>query len=785
MTMLAVMIPSAACHAAGPPEECRVNWARWELGARLLEAPEAHDVTGIENLLMQPVDGRRRGSGHTIFADRPQRERFVVDLGQSRVIGRIFIGSHPASDQRHPDTVTIRGSTEGPDGPWETLVDAGDIRAKHTFILENTPVRLIEFVLGECTDQRGSRITSLGAFTRWQLPDAGGIAQWLAGKYDPDAEGLQAFRRAAESGKWRQAAKALRRYYAARLEPYEGPTPERSTGIAQDLLEHRFQFGEPVHAFGPDITDIDWAYELDYEWTNSLNRCGFWTHTANVYRATEDARYIDEIEGQLLHWIETCPLPPKPDDGRWRSWQTWDRPALITWRSLDSAIRLWKLTALVPLMCAERTRVSDRACMALLWSIWEHLDYLSDDDWDGGNWLSTVNASALDAAVAHGEFGDSPQWLEHSKAAFELNVLRDVRADGKEIENSPGYIQFAYQSMFRVLQTLTERGVEVDPEAYRRLDLLQDFIAWTAFPDGTVPMIGDSDRGGVGILDRTWPYFEREDIRYVATAGVEGTPPGQASRYWEDSGWCVMRGPWGEGEFRDALHLVFKASPRGPHGHLDQNSLTLYAYGRPLLIDPGRLNYRAEGVLFRSTPMHNTIAVDDADQAGGDAAFERWESAPEHDLAVGSHQLYQGVTHQRSVGFVKPGFVVVKDSLASEEAHRYAQRWHFPEGAAPEEIDGAVTTRFNDGANLLVVPLGDVAASRSEDYDIAYGWDERVSAKAWVYELGGTGLVTLLIPYRGSTPPTVKAREASGVVELTMDDITWRVDIGETVSITH
>ncbi len=654
---------------------------------------------------------------------------------------------------------------------------------QHTFIFENAPVRFLEIDLGESSDSRGSRITSLGVFTTYRCAEATEVARWLAELYDRDTEGLARFFAAADAGDWQSAIHELRSFYAARLEERPPGVSERSRGIADDMLAHRFQFGEPAHTFGPQVEEIDWAFELDYEWTNSLNRCGFWTHTSNVYQGTGDTRYLREIEAELLHWIESCPLPPKPQEGRYFSWQTWDCPAKITWRSLDSAIRLWKLCALVPVLCADRDHVSDRACMNLLYSIWEHLDYLSDDDWDGGNWLSTVNSSVLDATVAFPEFSDSGSWLTFASSAFETNVMRDVRPDGKEIENSVGYVAFAYSSMFNVLKTLTERGVEVNPEVRRRLDLLQDFLAWCLFPDMTTPMIGDADQGGPGLLERTWPFFGRQDIRYIITQGREGTRPAVASRQWEDSGWAVMRSDWDEGEFEEALHLVFKASPVGPHGHLDQLSLTLYAYGRPLIVDPGRCNYRAEGRRFAATPYHNTVTVDGQDQAHGDATLERWESTESYDLVVGSHGLYDGVSHRRTILFVKPRFFVVRDDLKAEGEHEYAARWHFPEGADPRELsEHRVTTQFAEGANLLIVPLGEVGESSAEDFEIAYHWDERVPARGWTYGLGSDRLVTLLIPYRGSEPPeaTVEAVKVTGEttdIRLTMDGRTWDVRV--------
>ncbi|MFQ6130628.1 MAG: alginate lyase family protein [Armatimonadota bacterium] len=781
------LLAAAACAAlgAGPGDEHRINWARAAVGAKVVVAPAIHPTTDIRNLIGERL-GRGEGpSGHTILADTVQHERIVIDLGQQRLIGRLFVGSGTQDSPRHPDRVNIRGSLQSAEGPWTVLVADGNMGLQHTFVFDNTPVRFLEIDFGQTTHQRGTRITSLGAFTRYRCPRATQVVQWLAQLYHRKAEGLTDFFQAADAERWDEAVRLLRQFYAQRFQERPTEASERSRKIADDMVAHRFQFGDPAHTFGPKVEDIDWAYQLDYEWTNSLNRCGFWTHTAIVYMATGDARYAREIEAQLLHWIESCPLPPPSPDGRYYSWQRWDSPARITWRSLDSAIRLWKLVELVPLFAADPEHFSDRALTNLLYSVWEHLDYLTDDDWDGGNWLSTVNSSALDAAVSFPEFRDSPKWLTFAKSAFETNVLRDVREDGKEIENSVGYVQFAYSSMFNVLKTLTERGVEVNPEARRRLDLLQDFIAWCMLPDMTSPMIGDADRGGPYPLDRTWPFFGRQDIRYIITQGQEGEPPAVGSRYWQNSGWAVMRSPWDQGPFTDALHMVFKASPSGPHGHLDQLSLTLYAYGRALLMDPGRCNYRAEGRVFASTPYHNTVTVDGANQAPGSASFETWRSADDYDLAVGSHGLYRGVTHRRAVLFVKPHFWLVRDDLASGQEHRYEQRWHFPDGADPQELaDHAVTTRFAQGANLLVVPLTPIAESSAEDYEIAYRWDDRVPARLWSYVPESVPIVTLLVPYRGTRPPRLVVEalalsENATEVRLSIGDRAWHLRLAQ------
>jgi len=204
--------------------------------------------------------------------------------------------------------------------------------------------------------------------------------------------------------------------------------------------------------------------------------------------------------------------------------------------------------------------------------------------------------------------------------------------------------------------------------------------------------------------------------------------------------------------------------------------VTLYAYGRPLLIDPGRLNYRAEGRVFRSTPYHNTVTVDGGDQRDGDASFERWSSTDTYDLAVGSHQLYSDVTHRRTVLFAKPHFWVVRDDLLSDSEHRFEQRWHLPENANLREVEGnAVATHFAEDGNLLLKPVTEMAESSVEEYQIAYKWDECVAAKSLSYVLDGEQMVTLLVPYQGISAPSVSVLSN----RISADDTDLSVSVGE------
>lgn len=62
-----------------------------------------------------------------------------------------------------------------------------------------------------------------------------------------------------------------------------------------------------------------------------------------------------------------------------------------------------------------------------------------------------------------------------------------------------------------------------------------------------------------------------------------------------------MRSPYEEKPYEHARHLTFHTS-QGAHGHRDINAITVYAYGRELLIDPGIRSYAlAQGWRFRKS----------------------------------------------------------------------------------------------------------------------------------------------------------------------------------------
>jgi hypothetical protein len=200
------------------------------------------------------------------------------------------------------------------------------------------------------------------------------------------------------------------------------------------------------------------------------------------------------------------------------------------------------------------------------------------------------------------------------------------------------------------------------------------------------------------------------------------------SRALAASGYYVSRTARGD-------HLVFDAGPHGflngGHAHADALSLTIAAARRPLVVDPGTAAYTIDPALrdwFRSTTMHNTVAVGGRSQSiplgpfhwrsTVDARAAIWHGGGKADYAEAMHDGYAPVIHTRSVLAVHGvGWVVVDHLLGVDEIEAEAL-WHIhpdwrrqppsPHAITFAHVDG-YRAAFSSSLPLELVEHGDLA----------------------------------------------------------------------------
>ena len=166
----------------------------------------------------------------------------------------------------------------------------------------------------------------------------------------------------------------------------------------------------------------------------------------------------------------------------------------------------------------------------------------------------------------------------------------------------------------------------------------------------------------------------------------EPRPSGSGiSHLFPDAGVAVMAS--------GKVHIVIKAGSfgegSGGHSHSDVLSLVAQLDGREILIDPGTYTYvadPAERNRFRGSAAHNTVRINGRDQAIPAGPFrwtgkpvtriDQWVSEPDRDF-LDAACAYAGFTHRRRVLFLKPGVLLVTDTIDGPAGdHTLEQFWH-------------------------------------------------------------------------------------------------------------
>jgi len=215
------------------------------------------------------------------------------------------------------------------------------------------------------------------------------------------------------------------------------------------------------------------------------------------------------------------------------------------------------------------------------------------------------------------------------------------------------------------------------------------------------------------------------------------------------------------------------------HEHADALSVCLQSAGRQLLIDPGTYEYVGEGPernQFRGTALHNTLRINNKDQAEPSPApfawttrfraqAEQWIAGESFDFFVGSHDGYQrlpsSAVHRRWVIGLKAGIFLVRDRVEGEGEHRLDVSWHL---AQDLQLQAEGLFRFKNSAQGLAMLT--VAG---------HDWSEEVHKGAWspVYGQQRTATVfnfgtTATLPAEFATllMPLEEAYAAAGTLKV-------------------
>jgi uncharacterized heparinase superfamily protein len=476
----------------------------------------------------------------------------------------------------------------------------------------------------------------------------------------------------------------------------------RSRQAADDAVEGRFTCAGTTLDIGPEP---DWLHDglpQDEEWRIEWSKFYVGLDLAEALRRTGDRRYLTTWEGMVASWTDQVPVGSDPSDVTGRRLQNW----VYAWQAFDAA----------------GAPPSDDTVELLVWSIREQLAHLVQHVTPERNHRTLELYAVLVVALALPELDPDGRLAREAWAALHRNLLDDVWADGVHRECSTHYHLIALRSFVGARENARRAGLPVPPGYDERLALACRYAMHVTRPDGTIPALSDSDTGDYAdLLALASTLVDVPGLAWVATRGAVGRPPRERGPDFARGGLSVQRSGWGQGTtgYTDERFLVLDAGPIGDggHGHYDALSIEAYAWGRPLVVDPGRYTYSEEPPnwrhWFKGTAAHNTVTVDDADQtpyrrgkpAKGTAASARLVQRRRADgvdlLVADVTSVAYDARHTRQVAFVADGYWVVVDTLTAPtgSAHEYCQRFHLPPAAWH-----ATTVRPRTGDVLVTAP---------------------------------------------------------------------------------
>lgn len=578
----------------------------------------------------------------------------------------------------------------------------------------------------------------------------------------------------------RLSANAMLEYFQTRATVRYFTVPDAVETARQkinDILCNQFEFNGERHTFPASPL---WLTNLssDREWLILLHKFYYAVGLGLAYHDTADPRYAQKWVDLTTSWIRTVPLDFLPSDVAGRRIQNW-------------IFAHYYFVSTKHPSC-----VTPDFYLTFLESLHSQVAYLRDHVTPARNHRTLELCAIFLAAVVFPEFSESREWLDWSRNELVTNIQSDLRPDGVHCEQSTDYHHLVLKNYLWIRKLALLNHIAMPEEFDAPVKKALDFSLHAHRPDGLIPALSDGDsRCFLNLLHQGYELYGGDDLLYGASRGAQGQPPTVQSKGFPDSGYYVLRSGWGKPDepYEDERYLIFDGGPLGAgnHGHLDLLNFEAYAYGRPLIVDPGRYTYDESGpvnwrAIFRGTAYHNTVLVDKRNQTRYEWRKTRFKiSGPEPDREViafvsrpgldylhgiaRSHEY--SVIHERTVLFINGEYWVILDLLRAEESHRYDLLFHL----APSAQDAVSLSVSNDTLMIhspqlvLAHPLVPTVLPSIEEgfVSASYGKKDRAPIVQLTQHASATLFLTVAYPYKYDTPNiSIDVPRGNTMVEL-------------------
>ncbi len=524
---------------------------------------------------------------------------------------------------------------------------------------------------------------------------------------------------------------------------------------------------EPVWR-DPD-SDYNWLIQhpRDRVFQNAHQSAYLFMYPALAYFHRPDPRWARAWAGMVLALIAQCPRLPEGHND-FGPGNVCDTPSNVAWSHYGYVANRLKFLVLGYLAMADSPGFSPRFHGIILRAIRAHTRRLHELDRAAykDNLLSATGKALYLTASLLPELKERDAWLHRMWPHLLEGMQRELLDDGCHLHRSISYHLTFVRRPMSMICLARKRADELPDRFLSLVRRAVNAFVQVSTPIRSTPGINDDWTVAVetrGLLRLAADAFQRNDWRYLATDGREGTQPHTRSSLLPDARLVAMRSGWS----RNARYLIFNVSPDGGHHHPDTLSIQIWAGGEHVLIDPGVGHYyTGEREIARQSWWHNCPTLG-AEPLPNDPHPEilHWQTKQDLDYAIGQIQIpvsegIPPITVRRHVLFLDQRCWIVWDEFEDlPQNRRIWENFHFTtEDLSISQDGGAVHTSLPGRTNLSVC-LGQknwrLSSEKAQKW-LSYG-GPGIPTRLLHYQAdpktASRGFAALFVPFEGKTPP--------------------------------
>ena len=487
---------------------------------------------------------------------------------------------------------------------------------------------------------------------------------------------------------------------------------------------------------------------------------------ADAYRATKSAKYASFFQEILTRWFEQH-LNVQPSTG-----------AHPVWNESGCGIRIISILNAYNEMKSENVFTPDlhKIVVKIVLSSARWL-YRSQEEFRPGASAYDACAGLVLAGVFFPELHESQNWIARGiKRLFE-KTLKEFNDEGAYAEMSDAFALKVLDRCVFVYELLNYNNTASRsrlPKSFgKSLASFAEYFVKTCTPAVTTNPFNDSAYILLASRFREWSrIFRRNDFLYPVSHLFSESPQIKtkapqyiSSQNFPLSGKCIMR----NGQGKNVLYMAVEYSAHDSHSHCETTNFSVFAFGKPMVIDRGRGITPDDPYNFflRTSRLHSMVSLadDNIDIKAKYARVNKWYSSNIFDLLALEHDGYKKkfkALVRRTILFVKPHYWIISDAVIKPKRTVKATSYIHTLPVLFIEKDGFIKCRQAPGI-AIAYPSADKhefikerAVANLADFEHEMQWTDYIGFRKNAKAGKGTTFMMVIYPYE-MVPPELKA----------------------------